>query len=368
MPVSTEVAESKMSVLQRFPPEIVYTIVMGVLGEQLDSIVYGTPEQQQDVDDANPSLALLHLCHGFRVCTVEVLRHMWSPKRDGGSTHNFIPFLRHLRALSQAKQESELNALSANVPDGAAESPVYTIISQYLFSCRFFDAWASSVRDGRREVLARDAHRLEWSIVVEKFGSMPVWVRHNILGAVATAAIHRAMYNTKMLSLSLACVSISNHLANTEVDWTQLAFSRMLSDVYTDNGYTSGIIVCGNCQGAVERAAAVNINCRVPALSPEDIDLASGPAAYNAIAELQSKGGFDPAAAVKMRKALPAFAYLSKAEVMAGFPYSSPPQTPAAVEVSEDAVMSAGAVPVAGLTETMSAVDPAPTVVEAALV
>lgn len=84
MPVSTEVAESKMSALQRFPPEIIYSIVLSVLGEQLDSIVAGTPEQQLDVDDAKPSLALLHLCHGFRVCTVEVLRHMWAGKRDGG--------------------------------------------------------------------------------------------------------------------------------------------------------------------------------------------------------------------------------------------------------------------------------------------
>ena len=73
-----------MSVLQRFPPELIYTIVLGVLGEQLTSIVHDTPEQQKDVDDAKPSLALLHLCHGFRVCTVKVLRHMWSGKRDGG--------------------------------------------------------------------------------------------------------------------------------------------------------------------------------------------------------------------------------------------------------------------------------------------
>ena len=84
MPAFTEVAEFEMSVLQRFPPEIVYSIVLSVLGEQLDSFVYGTPEQQRGLDDAQPSLALLHLCSVFRVCTEEVLRHMWSEKRDGG--------------------------------------------------------------------------------------------------------------------------------------------------------------------------------------------------------------------------------------------------------------------------------------------
>lgn len=163
-------------------------------------------------------------------------------------------------------------------------------------------------------------------------------------------------------------MSIINHLSNKEIDWTQLAFSRMLSDVYSDNGYTSGMIVCGNCQGAVERARAVGITCKVPLLFAEDIDLASGPAAFNVLAEFESKGAFDPAGATKMRKALPAFAHLSKAELLDGFPNRSAPQTPAAVEVSEDAVMGAAGVPVAGLTEAMSAVELAPTVVEPATV
>ena len=138
----------------------------------------------------------------------------------------------------------------------------------------------------------------------------------------------------------------------------------MLADVYANNGYTSGMIVCGNCQGAVERAAAVGLQCRIPLLSAEDIELASGPAAFNALAELESKGAFDPAAAVKMRKALPAFAHLSKEEVITGFPNRSLPQTPAALEVTEAAVMGAAGVPVTGSTEIMSAVEPVPTVVE----
>lgn len=162
-------------------------------------------------------------------------------------------------------------------------------------------------------------------------------------------------------------MSVLNHLSNKEVDWTHHAFSRMLTDVYSDNGYTSGMIVCGNCQGAVERAAAVGLNCSVPLLSAEDIDLASGPAAFNLLAELESKGAFDPAAAVKMRRALPSFAHLSKVEVLGGFPNRSPPQTPAAVEVSEESIMGAAGVPVAGLAQTtLSAAESAPTVVEPA--
>ena len=90
-----------------------------------------------------------------------------------------------------------MNALQVMAPDGAEDSPVYTIISQYLLSSRFFNVWASLVRGGHREVLMRDAHRLEWNVIVEKYGSMPVWLRHTLLGSVATSAVHRAMFNTK---------------------------------------------------------------------------------------------------------------------------------------------------------------------------
>jgi hypothetical protein len=67
------------SAIQRFPPELAYPIILSLLTDQLQAIAFGSRDSdgsEPAIDDAYPTLSLLHLCAVFRRCTLEVLRHM----------------------------------------------------------------------------------------------------------------------------------------------------------------------------------------------------------------------------------------------------------------------------------------------------
>jgi len=81
MQPSTETSLAQPSAIQRFPPELVYPIVLQLFAEQLEDVVFGP--DAPEADDSFPTLSLLHLCNVFRRCTTEVLTHMLAIRDSG---------------------------------------------------------------------------------------------------------------------------------------------------------------------------------------------------------------------------------------------------------------------------------------------
>ncbi|KZV70768.1 hypothetical protein PENSPDRAFT_752293 [Peniophora sp. CONT] len=343
--------ETQLQTVQRLPIELVQRIVINVLRDQLEDIVFRP--QSITYHDAYPSLGLLHLCSVFRQCTIEILEHMWRKDESGSSSFNHIPLITSLRMsftgysehsidqepeeliahLDQAIKRADAHISSPSKPHAPMFHLLMHLCAAKLARRRYMavsrldvdsEVWRFHALDTAHSGLSLCTSTELVHYMSLSSSGPPAWLSRPLLSHILPECFQMSTYLIRFYSLSMVAMMMNGWLSNLSAIGLPPNFVHDMMEQINLAAAAMGKVVQTHFKGCTALAERCAVDNFFYQLTDEDMHAAGATRALHDIGEGEEQGHFDADLAQQMRECLRSSARLTDAEAeILGFPQRS---------------------------------------------